>query len=355
MKKIGIMTMHKIHNYGSFLQAYGLKKIITENFNFKVEFVDYVYEKSLIKTKYNFFEKIKNNLNIFKSIKKRNFRIIFSNEYRDMLLKEGIKDENYHPNIDFLIIGSDEVFNCVQNFPVGYSRELFGKNYENIPVISYAASFGHTTYKDLCYYGIDNEIKELLKKFKSISVRDQNSYNIIYKLTNIKPIINFDPVLVAEFDYKQIVNKIKDDYIILYGYTNRFTTREKRVIKKFAKQINKKIVSIGFYQDIADYNIVCHPLEVFEYFKNAKFVITDTFHGTIFSIKTNQNFCTIIRDSNKNKLYDLLKNLNQTSRIVENIKDIFKLYENIPDYTITNKIIKQEKKKTIEYLSKNLI
>ena len=105
MKKVGIMTMHKIHNYGSFLQAYGLKKIIIENCNCKVEFVDYVYERSLIKSKHNFVEKIKNNINIFKAIKKRNFRLMFSNKYKEMLLKEGIKDENYHPNIDFLIIG----------------------------------------------------------------------------------------------------------------------------------------------------------------------------------------------------------------------------------------------------------
>ena len=63
----------------------------------------------------------------------------------------GITDEmNYNPTVDCLVIGSDEVFNCIQkNSNVGYSPELFGKNNHAKKLITYAASFGNTTLEKL--------------------------------------------------------------------------------------------------------------------------------------------------------------------------------------------------------------
>ena len=82
---------------------------------------------------------------------------------------------------------------------------------------------------------------------------------------------HLDPVLVYDFckDAKNPSIDIKD-YIIVYAYTGRLSTAERKRIKTFAKKYEKKIVSIGYYSDIADYNIVCNPLEVFGYFKNAE-------------------------------------------------------------------------------------
>ncbi len=68
---------------------------------------------------------------------------------------------------------------------------------------------------------------------------------------------------------------------------------------------------------------------VFSYFKNADYVITDTFHGTVFSIKMNTKFCTLIRDSNRNKLEALLKKLDKLDRKVEKMEDIEHLTNDI--------------------------
>ena len=84
---------------------------------------------------------------------------------------------------------------------------IFGKNYESIPVISYAASFGHTKLEKLRALKIDKEIAELLNNFKAISVRDENSFNIIKQLTRIEPVIHLDPVLIASYD-SFITNKV---------------------------------------------------------------------------------------------------------------------------------------------------
>ena len=360
MKTIGIMSMQRIHNYGSFLQAYALKKTI-ESLGYKVDFVDYHYEKTLVASKNkDIIKKIIRNINIPKYIIKKKsvsvFHNKFNNEYIPMICN---KEYNYNPtNIDELVIGSDEVFNCLQTYPVGYSKELFGKNYENIPVISYAACFGQTNYNRLIEYNIVNEIKELLNNFKAISVRDKNSYDTVVKLIDKKPIINLDPVLIYDYKNEIIDNVNIKDYIVLYAYSGRLTKYEEKYIKVFAKKHNKKIVSFGMYQRIADYNLTVNPFELFSYFKHADFVITDTFHGSIFSIKAHSKFCAIVRNNkvgNSNKLKDLLSRLALEDRVVSDIKQIDDFYNNKIDYETTDNIINEEKKRTIKYLSQELL
>ena len=167
MKKIGIMSMQRVLNYGSFLQAYCLKKIL-EKYG-TVEFVDYNYECTIIddKHKKSFFKKIINNLNVVYYIKKKihlkKFRKCYNLFLSEYLNISSIK--NTYPKINSLVIGSDEVFNCMQKYPVGYSKNLFGKGYEYCDVLSYAASFGHTTYEQIVEKNINDELRYLFSKF----------------------------------------------------------------------------------------------------------------------------------------------------------------------------------------------
>ncbi len=358
MKKNGIMTMHRVVNYGSFLQAYSLKKI-TEKIVDNVEFVDYKFEKELnnAKEKKSIITKIIEHYDVLYYIKYKKHTKRFSNEYKKYLEKYlNVSDYNYEKNLDNLIIGSDEVFNCIQPYPVGYSRNLFGYGYDKSNVISYAASFGYTTLKKLEEYKIENEIAGMLNKFTKISVRDNNSYEIVKELIGKEPMYHFDPVIVGDFadEVYNSENVTLKDYIVVYAYPNRLSKTEKKYIKKFAKKYNKKIVSLGFYQSVADYNLIVDPFMALNYIKNADFVITDTFHGTVFSIKMNTKFCTIIRKSNSNKLTSLLKSLFHSAQMVNDLNDIDKIYNNPIDFSNSNEIIEVEKNKTINYLKENL-
>ena len=143
----------------------------------------------------------------------------FAKKYMPLL---GISNEmNYNPALDCLVIGSDEVFNCIQkNSNVGYSLELFGKDNCAKKLITYAASFGNTTLEKLQKYGKVNEIGILLRKFDAISVRDINSGTIIEELTGRIPAYNLDPVLT--YDYMKCCDKIpqikiEEKYLILYA------------------------------------------------------------------------------------------------------------------------------------------
>ena len=324
----------------------------------EVEFIDYRFgvditnrlKKPQSKAE-SIVDKILKNRTPWNYLKKKNF---FKEIERNLILdlkNIGVDKLNYDCEVDTLVIGSDEVFNCLQPYPVGYSKQLFGDGYAHSKIVSYAASFGSTRYEDLVDTGIAHEIKTMLSRFAAISVRDENSAHIVRQLLGYSPEIHMDPVLM--YDFTQEIAEYttyERDYIILYAYTGRLSREEENYIKKFAKRHNKRIICVGHYSNIADKNIICNPLYVFSYFKNADYVITDTFHGTVFSIKMNTKFCTLVRDSNRNKLEALLNKLDKLDRKVEKLEDIERLYNTEVDFYKTNQIIEQERKNNMLYL-----
>lgn len=370
MSKVGIMSMQRIKNYGSFLQAYALKKII-EELGHQVEFVDYHVDttincnnnskKTAIKIK-KLVDVLKGKVSLKYKFEFLRHKKSFSKKYNKFL---NISDVyNYNPRLDTLVIGSDEVFNCLQSNPnVGYSLELFGKDNRAHRVITYAASFGNTTINRLKKFKKDKEIAFYLNNIDSISVRDNNSGHIVKKLINKKVYYNLDPVII--YDYSKdnkfnIQTNINEKYIIIYAYNGRITEEEAISIKKYADKNNCKIYSIGGIQPFADKFIDCSPFEILSYFNGAYAIITDTFHGTIFSIIEKKKFATIIRKSNNSKygneekLTSLLKRFNLMDRVILNIDDIDSVANKKIDYSYVDKIILEERKNAYDYLSKNI-
>lgn len=374
--KVGIMTMHRIPNYGSFMQAFALKKLI-ESLGHEVIFVDYkikpdVENRDSLKSQIicllkNYLKKIYgtkigNNIYFFikyhsksKNVVKKQ-QIFFS--CNDML---GVTNQyHFQTKVDVLVIGSDEVFNCTQlGYNVGYSLELFGKYNKANRVITYAASFGNTTLKKLSFYGITEEIGNLLKKIDAISVRDKNSYTIVKKIAGIKSIYHFDPVLIGDLEDECTYSPTQEKYVIVYGYAYRFTKHECDKILEYAHSFNKKVIAIGEPQLKYDLYICCKPNEVLGYFRNADYVITDTFHGTIFSVITHKKFLTVIRTSNtgvngnEEKLKSLLADLELEERELLDFNYLGKITDNI-DYKKIDLIRKKARNEAIGYLKANI-
>lgn len=360
--KIGILTMQRIKNYGSFFVAYSLKKTI-ENLGHEVIFVDYKAEKPVEWSIKNtiFYRIIRNTYHLLANIfgtktemEKQSER--FFKKYNKEFYKKldlPIKHQ-YRSEVDLLIIGSDEVFNCTQkNREVGYSRELFGYKNNAKRLISYAASFGNTTLEKLKKYDKEKEIAQLLKGFNAISVRDKNSYNIIKNLTNKEIEFHIDPVFIYSCD-SELPKIDKKNYIVVYAYKNRITKEEQKAIKEFARKNNKELITLGTVQEFCDTYIPASPFEALAYIKNADYVITDTFHGTIFSVKYNKRFATIIRDSNREKLSDLLERLYMKEREIKDISELENVLSKQIDYQNTNEFIKEQSLKSIEYIKNNI-
>ena len=360
---VGILSMQKIVNYGSFMQAYSLKKMV-ESLGHRVVFVDYktnvlIEDRNDKKKKKElFYQEIKDSIK-FHILRKYGEQ---QKKFVECYPLLGIsKFKAYHTKVDVLIVGSDEVFNCTQRNPkVGFALDFFGENSKAKKLITYAASFGSTTYEKICFFNIEQQIKRDLNRFSVISVRDQNSYNIIKKLCNREPILNLDPVLVSGVEKESWKEPTLKNYMIVYGYANRFSDDEKKEIIRFAHKNGLITISLCDYQDFCDQHIVCRPDEILGYFKNADYIVTDTFHGTIFSVIYHKQFGTFCRvksntgSTNQEKLLDLLVRLHLEKQLIKDVGKIRDVLQHEIDYKNVDLIRKSEMSKSMNYLRDNL-
>ena len=367
---VGILSMQRVINYGSFLQAYALKQLLLENGAKDVYFVDIIPGRILIEESPFHNSRIKYyvgrvrdiifNGNVITNIK----TIIFTRRLTKSIKSSwnilGLERVPSRP-LDLVIIGSDEVFNCCQGTQWGYTTQLFGDIPESITkeVASYAGSFGFTTLKDLSNYGIEDEIAFYLKKMKAVSVRDENSQKIINSLLKRTVPVHLDPVLAYGYQ-KEIesfdMSPLNKKYLVIYTYQDKNYDRNRFLeISKFAYNHNLKLVSLFARYDGCDYNVIPkNPIEVLRWFKFADYVITDTFHGTIFSIITKSKFVTFVRSYNKNKLKFLLMSLHLEQRIIEKPSELDELLRTPINFTQYDEIIAHRRKETYDYI-KNLL
>ncbi len=329
-KRIGIMSMHRIFNYGSFLQGYALKNLLGSfRQDATVKFIDYRPGRPLVDSQEgspNGLGRIVQKISEYNKVDASLLdKIRFFNHKRNYARRNfpvlGLPEKpDYDYEVELQVIGSDEVFNCVQaNANVGYSPDLFGRGSPARRLISYAGSFGNTTIEKLRRHGLIEKLAEDFSRFDDISVRDENSRSIIHELTGRLPSLNVDPVLA--FDYMRECPQIppqrilRDPYLVVYGYSGRFSREENDSIRAYARSKGLKVICVGGVQGCCDRFVDCTPFEVLALFRDAESIVTDTFHGTIFSIINEKPFITVIRRShgggygNEEKLHYLLKSL----------------------------------------------
>lgn len=365
--KVGILSMQRIFNYGSFLQAYGLKCLL-EQAGCQVEFVDYTPGPCLIpgQSQNGLLRKVSKVLEVLR------YRAPLAEKLRFIRYKKnyaanyfpylGIdQTQNLDPELDLLVIGSDEVFNCVQsNTNVGFTPALFGQGSRAKRRISYAASFGNTTLEKLRQYQADDKVCQWLKALDSISVRDENSRQVVEQLTGSAPQTHLDPVLAYDFmaECSAIPTQVPEkDYMILYGYSGRFTREECKQIRAYAKAKGLNILCIGGVQDACDRFVDCSPFEVIAYFKHAACVVTDTFHGTILSVITQRSFVSLVRQTgygNAQKLTDLLSRLGLTQRQLADMEALPQMLQTPMDYAPVTAILEKERERTRQYLDQQI-
>lgn len=357
--KVGILSMQQVVNYGSFLQAHALKSII-ERLGHEVEFIDIVPGEQLPQYRLDRFHKLRlllRRIMVRKPYQQLKYTYRLHKRFKTEFLRElSTNKRNAQNHFDVVVIGSDEVFNIAQKTWFGFSPQLFGAGLNTDKVITYAACFGATTINIIEELGLSDRLAGLLKNFYAISVRDQNSKDIITELTESIPILHVDPVLA--YDFKDEIKQIKsmEPYLLIYTYPGRMNDEnETKAIRAYAKKNGLRIISNANYFDWVDEVITPHPFEVLSYFINASCIVTDTFHGSVMSIKFNKSFLTIVRNSNSNKLSGLLSQFNLNARIVYDMSEFEDRMQNKIDYCTVNEIISREQVNTISYLRDNLV
>lgn len=361
--------MQKVNNMGSLLQSYGLKKYL-ENEGYEVEFLDIKridedyellgeytqdfsneYEKAGIIGRISKIDKY--ILNRIRNKKIEKIQILLYDAFRKELLEIDKESKKY----DLCVIGSDEVFNCLNAGYWGFTSQLFGNVIEADKIITYAASCG-STYYDVLPQEVVYRIRDAIKGISAFSVRDKNTHEFISHFTEKEINENLDPVLVYDF-HKEVEEVtlpiVPERYCIVYSYHNRIHTKEEiKEITEFCEGHGFKPISVGAPQFWIKKYVVCTPFQCLKLFQNAEFVITDTFHGTIFSAKYAERFAIMIRESNKNKLKDLVERIGVSKHMIKKFKKLNDVYGIKEDKKKLKKIVELESKKTITYLKGNL-
>lgn len=302
--KIGIITFHKACNYGAVLQTYALQTKLKEVFcDNEIKIIDYYCPAIEDRTSPYYFVKdgnvVKNVLRyIYLFLPKYKKYKLFSKFRKEYLQETEIRynGSNFSSlGTDYLAIftGSDQVWNLKSTgVDTTYFLQQLG---DNTLKCSYAASFGFDEIvKD--YYSI---IPILVRRLDYISLREKIGVDDLFKKNNISASVHVDPtMLLTSSDWDRLLDNtkkvIREEYILLYCILK--TKRLINYAKKLSVLTGLPVYSISNHSDFSDF-IQLRSLSVEEFvslIKNAKYVLTTSFHGTVFSILYHKQFVTEI-------------------------------------------------------------
>lgn len=375
--KIGLITYHSAYNFGCMLQTYGTIKTL-ENLGYNVNTINY---RPKIQT--NFYQKDIFLLKVFRA-KLNNFSILFLGKKRAERRKkfEDFMNTFLRPtkkvffrhsdlqkhdfNYEILLCGSDQIWNkegCLEfsqfeDTILGYYLD-FGKPKKKI---AYGPSYGSCSYRTIKQYS------NYLLKFDSISAREPYGKKYMEKITGKDVELVCDPTwLLNKEDWSQLPGiydpKEKNNnrnFIFIYALTPNGKEVKKwlSVIKNLANISDLDIYLVAPYCYISDKHInVLHdtgPIDFLSYMLNAKFVFTNTFHGTIFSMNFEKPFFTFgasigSRQEQILNMFGLDDRILKTPKDLNNAKDIFHI-----NYKKPLEKMNEFRKSSIEFLKNAL-
>ena len=362
-KKVGIITMHKVPNFGSALQAYALQQKV-DSLGYDAEIVDYYYpneyhcekqglayfpQRSLIRL---LLLNVVGQILLFLRIDKFRKRSIESIErfrlqknYRRFYRKYfklsrfyGSMDaiKNNPPDYDVYMTGSDQVWNS--RFIGDDSAFFLGFAGTGKPKVSYAASISNR--------GIDKEYEkkyqQYLKEYKSISVREASTAKIVSDLTGRDVSVVCDPSLLLDKDeWLKIFPKktlVEGEFLLLYVQSYSFDPYPNIVsfTQRMAERLGLKVVVLmglkeGYAVDGASVFETAGPFEFLQLFRDARFVITTSFHGTAFALNFGKDFYSVVKniDGEDCRIADFLRQCSAEHHLLE--IDSLESVENLPE------------------------
>lgn len=331
-KNLGILTFWGVPNYGAWTQAYALNNV-TRNLlgdEYDVRHINYLHPTHFA-SYYAKDEKLWNN---------------FSYSWDVIAHTERLSAEELERcEFDTIITGSDAIWEFdIEAF--GGDTHLIGNNLNTKNLIAYASSFGTMTAE----VSFDGWVYEGLKKYNSISVRDENSAAIVKKLIRTEPQIVLDPALLWDFkNDTNIVEPFIDSYILVYG--RNWTEEFIQSAQGLAKEKKCKLVSVGYINKWCDRSYRMTELRCFEWigmFKNAVCVITSMFHGLMLGLAFEKQVKFLAVPYVQKRAQTLLQ------RLDIDVGNVEKVFTSDIDYVRVNKKLGQMRKNSLDYLNEAL-
>lgn len=369
-KKIGIITLHGYVNYGNRLQNYatisvlnslhcsadtiiihphhvadnaptGLVATITR----KIRTISTMNIKQMV-DRYTLIKDEKS------SAEKRRIKAI--KDYSDKYLNEKFFTDKkptldkISASYDYFITGSDQVWHPNT---MHLSQDFFLRFASINQRVAYSASFGVSNIPK----GSQDTMGKYLKEINKISVREHDGATIVKSLTGKKPAVLIDPTLMltkAQWlsSATSSKSKPKQKYILTY-FLGGISSENKAKIAKLAKKNNLKIVNLVDKSSKKYY--IASPTEFIDYINSAQVLLTDSFHGSVFSILMERPFVVFNRISEHStmisRIDSLLSLFNLENHMADSNWETKSIFDN--DYAYVGNVLAAQRKKAIDYLA----
>lgn len=368
MRKCGVVTFHSAHNYGSVLQAYAIIKIL-QDLGLDAEIIDYrhphttdMYEwklwSSYKSARWNLMDiAVRGILGLGKE-RERQFREFIESKLpksERFLNRSDIPDNEY----DILICGSDQIWNPTST---GENDPVYFLDFGNTGCrFSYAASSGSRPFGEGCR----ERVQGYLSRFRSIGVREKFMQDYIKKEFGLDSTVNPDPTLLLpsenwaeiEVGYK----RLPSEYLLVYSLW------EHKDILRFAQaaagHLGLPLVHIStdltlravFHKGIRYSLSDVSPQQFLWLFHHASFVVTNTFHGNMFSVIFRKNFVNYtVRGLNDMRMKTLHNAIGLEGRTVASIEEFIGIEKEI-DYSENESAISDFQKQGRAFIKENIL
>ncbi|WP_321289663.1 polysaccharide pyruvyl transferase family protein [uncultured Sunxiuqinia sp.] len=383
--KIAILTQPLHVNYGGLLQNFALQKVLKdmghEVYTVDLPFRDFWYSKyraiaANIVKKYILGRKEISNIIPKSNAPTAKEKLIIS-QYTEKFISENIdltqrisiveklpKLRNY--NFDAFVVGSDQVWRMAYSPGIfAFFLDFLFKN-ENITKIAYAASFG------IDYWEYDevttNKLKLLIQKFDAISVREKSGVKLCRKYLDVNANFVLDPTFLLKKEHYVLFAEKAQSYfsphsksILLYVLDD--SAMKRKVIAVVQEMLGMKTTSAMPEKKYEEKNwsdveeCVYPPVENWvRNFMDAEFVITDSFHGTLFSIIFNKQFLVIgNKERGLSRFNSILGELNLEDRMIIDEKGLTNDFMTTPiNYEKVNEMLSDMQDLSIHFLEESL-
>lgn len=367
MKKVAIITRHAIANYGSLLQAIALQTKVQE-LGYDAQIIDFIRTDESMG--HNVFTELRQKESWNKSILKRTLYCLirmpssiiaelrfakFRRKYLNLskLYKSSEQLRSAKPIADVYMTGSDQVWGPTMDGKYEWSYFLDFCDEKDLK-ISYAASFGK---KDIS--GDSKEkILTLLKKYDALCVREDTAVSLLEENgVPAKQVI--DPtLLLSSIEWETLLEMknqrpVKKKYVLVYQIHNN--KELDMYATEFAKRAGLELIRVSpfLHQIIRGGRFVLAPelSKFLLYIKFAEYIVTDSFHGTVFAINFNTPLVTMLpKTGTSTRNVSILKLLGLDDCIVQSADDFSLLRKKI-SFDNSNKILVEERERSIELLN----
>lgn len=342
--KIGLITYHYSQNYGAVMQAYATCRVLKE-LGHEVEII-------------NIRQKEKRKLRHIVFIPKYKLFDAFMNKYypsQTSLIHDMDDLKKRQFDYDCLLVGSDQVWNPMISGDkcLAYFLDFGNKKMKRL---SYASSFGISLWPKEKNYLLQ-DICKALHSFNNISVRENTGKTLLKTLFKVDSQVVVDPTMLHT-DYNEIISDIDETEDIVCYLLNR--TKEQLNASRFiGNKLEKTPKLITSVYPILGFNYIYPPSieKWIEYIGGANLVITDSFHGVVFSLLYKRNFIVFAVNNGKNsRLLDLLKMVGLEKRYFTSLEALKStdIYKHNIDYSKIIPLIEYQRSQSLDFLKQNL-